>query len=161
MRHPYYDSILLVERQHRYFLEVVKVWLDRQGIQDINNVQALILYNLAKDELTVGELTARGIYLGSNVSYNVSRLVENEYLVQERSPHDRRSIRVKLSPKGLELWEKLNNMFSQHVATLTASGVQEAELMKMNETLRKLESLWAGMLNYFGPAGIGGLPPSG
>ena len=68
VRQPYYDSILLIERLHRHFLEVLKTELDRLGIQDINNVQSLILYNIGDDELTVGELTARGYYLGSNVN---------------------------------------------------------------------------------------------
>jgi len=93
VRHPYYEAVLLIERAHRHFLEVVKSDLDRLGIQDINNVQALILYNVGTDEMTVGELTVRGYYLGSNVSYNVKKMVENGYLLQERSPHDRRSVR--------------------------------------------------------------------
>ena len=88
MRHPYYETVLLVERTHRHFLEVVKTDLDKLGIQDINNIQALILYNVGQDEMTVGELTVRGYYLGSNVSYNVKKMVENGYLLQERSPHD-------------------------------------------------------------------------
>ena len=82
MEHPYYKSILLIERLHRQFLELLKAELDRQGIQDINNVQSLILYNIGSDDMTVGELTARGYYLGSNVSYNVKKMVENGYLVQ-------------------------------------------------------------------------------
>ena len=76
MRHPYYETVLLIERAHRHFLEVVKADLDQLGIQDINNIQALILYNVGQDEMTVGELTVRGYYLGSNVSYNVKKMVE-------------------------------------------------------------------------------------
>src|SRR3546814_4104847 len=83
VQQPYYQSIVLIERRHRHFLELVKAELERRGIQDINNVQSLILYNIGSDELTVGELTARGYYLGSNVSYNVKKMVENGYLVQE------------------------------------------------------------------------------
>jgi len=78
----YLQSIHLIERLHRQFLEVVKNELDRHGMQDINNIQAVILYNIGEDELTVGELTNRGYYLGSNVSYNVKKLVENGYLLQ-------------------------------------------------------------------------------
>ena len=58
--------------------------LDRTGIADINNIQALILSNIGKEELTVGELTNRGYYLGSDVSYIVKKMVENGYLEQER-----------------------------------------------------------------------------
>ena len=146
--HAYYEAILLVERVHRHFLEVVKVDLDRQGIQDINNVQALILYNIADDEMTVGELTARGYYLGSNVSYNVKKMVENNYLVQERSPHDRRSVRVKLSEKGLALHKKLNEFFEKQVGSLGASGISGEEITKSNDTLKKLERFWTSLINY-------------
>src|SRR5277367_7061815 len=103
MKEVYTESMLLIERLHRRFLDVVKTELDRLKIDDINNVQTLILYNINSEQLTIGELTNRGYYLGSNVSYNVKKLVENGFLLQERSPHDKRSTRVKLSDKGLQL----------------------------------------------------------
>ena len=93
VKEVYFEPIRLIARLHRQFLEVVKVELDRTGMADINNIQALILSNIGKEELTVGELTNRGYYLGSNVSYNVKKMVENGYLEQERSLHDRRSVR--------------------------------------------------------------------
>lgn len=148
MNHAYYDAVLLVERLHRHFLEVIKADLDRQGIQDINNVQALILYNLAQDEMTVGELTARGYYLGSNVSYNVKKMFEHGYLIQERSPHDRRSVRVKLSEKGLALHKNMNEFVEKQIGMLAASNLTEEELATSNETLKKLERFWSTMINY-------------
>nr|WP_211111119.1 MarR family winged helix-turn-helix transcriptional regulator [Skermanella rosea] len=150
VRQPYYDSILLIERLHRHFLEVLKTELDRLGIQDINNVQSLILYNIGDDELTVGELTARGYYLGSNVSYNVKKMVENGYLGQERSPHDRRSVRVRLSDKGLDLRDKISNMFERQIKALDKAGLSDEELIKANETMRKLERFWSSSLDYSG-----------
>src|SRR6201996_7414382 len=113
MKEIYTESILLIERLHRRFLDVVKTELDRLKIDDINNVQTLILYNISGEQLTIGELTNRGYYLGSNVSYNVKKLVENNYLIQERAPHDRRSVRVKLSEKGLALHKKLGECFEK------------------------------------------------
>ena len=107
MTNEYLDVISLVERLHRHFLEVVKLELDGLGIHDINNVQGLMLFNIGDAEMTVGELTLRGCYLGSNVSYNVKKMVENDYLVQERSVHDRRSIHVRLTEKGRTLCERL------------------------------------------------------
>ena len=148
MRHSYYEAILVVERLHRHFLEVVKVDLDRRGIQDINNVQALILYNLAEDEMTVGELTARGYYLGSNVSYNVKKMFEAGYLMQERSPHDRRSVRVKLSEKGLALHKSLNESFEKQIGMLGEAKLADEEIAKSIETLRKLERFWTTLINY-------------
>jgi len=150
VRHAYYEAVLLVERVHRHFLEVVKTDLDRAGIQDINNVQALILFNIGTDEMTVGELTARGYYLGSNVSYNVKKMFENLYLLQERSPHDRRSVRVKLSPKGLALHKSISESLERQVAALPAAKIAPEELLQASETMHKLERFWAGMINYGG-----------
>ena len=143
VEHPYYKSILLIERLHRQFLELLKAELDRQGIQDINNVQSLILYNIGADDLTVGELTARGYYLGSNVSYNVKKMVENGYLVQERSQHDRRSVRVRLSPKGLTLRDRMSAMFESHVNALDDGAVSQSDLDELNRRLLRMEQFWA------------------
>lgn len=142
MTHPYYESFSLIERLHRHFLDVVKVELEKNATQDINNVQAMILYSIGADELTVGELTLRGYYLGTNVSYNVKKLVETDYLTQERSQHDKRSIRLKLTPKAAELVRLLQTAFARHVAALGGFQLAEGELESMNSTLKKLERFW-------------------
>lgn len=147
---PYYEAIQLIERLHRHFLDVLKVELDKKGIQDINNVQSMILYNIGEDDLTVGELTIRGYYLGSNVSYNVKKMVENGYLVQERSVHDKRSSRVKLSDKGLELKKIISTMFSRHEGEIAGTDVTDAKLSDLNDTLKKLERFWAKQTNFSG-----------
>jgi len=142
MQTAYLDVIALVERLHRQFLEVVKLELDKEGVHDINNVQAMILYNIGEAEMTVGELTLRGCYLGSNVSYNVKKMLENDYIVQERSPHDRRSVRVRLSEKGLALHNKMSKMHERHIAALMQGVVQSEELVGAHKTLRRLERFW-------------------
>jgi DNA-binding MarR family transcriptional regulator len=147
-KNEYLEAIKLIERLHRQFLEVVKTELDRQGIEDINNIQALILFNIGEDELTVGELTNRGYYLGSNVSYNVRKMVENGYLIQERSTHDRRSIRVRLSDKGLELCGQVSDMFDRHATALIRSDIGADGLRSASHAYRELERLWVSLLNY-------------
>src|SRR5579864_4839187 len=127
----YLDVIALVERLHRQFLEVVKLELDSQGVHDINNVQAMILFNIGDLEMTVGELTLRGCYLGSNVSYNVKKMVENDYLVQERSVHDRRSIHVRLTEKGRALCARLSVMHRRHIEMLTQTAVTDENLQEV------------------------------
>ncbi len=148
MTHAYYDAAFLIERLHRHYLEVVQVELDRKGVQDINNVQALILYNLGRDEMTVGELTARGYYLGSNVSYNLKKMYEAGYLLQERSPHDRRSVRVKASEKGLELHKTLAAYFEKQITLLPGAELATDEIIRFIDTLRKFERFWGGIINY-------------
>ncbi len=148
MKNAYLDTIRLIERLHRQFLEVVKGELDRRSIQDINNVQALILYNIGSDDLTVGELTNRGYYLGSNVSYNVRKMAESKYLAQERSAHDRRSVRVKLSDRGLKLWKILDEAFDRHLTQIAPGYVAEEELNGAIGALKKLERFWIAMGDY-------------
>jgi DNA-binding MarR family transcriptional regulator len=150
LRHAYYETLLLIERVHRHFLEVVKLELDRLTVQDINNVQALILHHLGDDEMSVGELTARGFYLGSNVSYNVKKMVENGYLVQEPSPHDRRSSRVSLSDKGKLLHRQLAAHFEKQISHLGKTGLNQDNLAQTNDILKQLERFWIGMINYGG-----------
>ena len=62
MNNPYLEVISLVERLHRQFMEVVKLELEGSGVHDINNVQAMMLFNIGDVEMTVGELTLRGCY---------------------------------------------------------------------------------------------------
>lgn len=142
MLNAYLRAISLIERMHRQFLDVVKAELDGQRIRDINNVQALILFNIGSDELTVGELTQRGYYLGSNVSYNVKKMVEHGYLKQERSEHDRRSVRVSLSDKGKSLWDRMDGMFQRHKEMLDQSDINEGQIATATEALSDLERFW-------------------
>jgi DNA-binding MarR family transcriptional regulator len=142
MPEQYLEVVSLIERLHRQFLEVVKLELEGIGIRDINNVQGLMLFNIGDAEMTVGELTWRGCYLGSNVSYNVKKMVENGYLAQERSVHDRRSIHVKLTDKGRALRDRLSTMHDRHIGMLKQTAVKPADLEATAITLRRLERFW-------------------
>ncbi len=142
MKGEYLETIGLIERLHRHFLEIVKLELDGLGIHDINNVQGLILYNIGDAQMTVGELTLRGCYLGSNVSYNVKKMVENGYLVQERSEHDRRSIHVRLSEKGKRLRDELSNMHERHLVMLNETSLKAEDLQVAGVALKRLERFW-------------------
>ncbi|HYD19738.1 MAG TPA: MarR family winged helix-turn-helix transcriptional regulator [Patescibacteria group bacterium] len=150
MSSPYYDAINLIERLHRQFLDVLKVELERANILDINNVQSMILHNIGTDELTVGELTVRGYYLGSNVSYNVKKMVENGYLVQERSIHDKRSVRVKLSEKGRKLSDAITRLYKKHEEKLAGAGLPNARFDSLNQVLRDIETFWAEQMGSGG-----------
>jgi DNA-binding MarR family transcriptional regulator len=150
----YFESIQLIERLHRYFLDVVKVELDRKGMQDINNVQAMILYNIGHDEMTVGELTLRGYYLGSNVSYNVKKMSENGYIEQERSVHDKRSIRVKLSDKGKELYTLLEDMFKRHEGQIEGTELTNERMADAIKTMQMFERFWSSQTQFTGLASL-------
>ena len=147
MKQDYLSLILTIERLHRRFLDVVKSELDRLDIEDINNVQTLILYNIGDGVVTVGELTNKGYYLGSNVSYNIKKLVETGFILQERSPHDKRSVKVKLSEKGLNLCEKIDALYQRNVEELNAGGVTGEVLSETLHNLGRLEKFWTKVIN--------------
>jgi DNA-binding MarR family transcriptional regulator len=139
MYNAYIEAITVAEQLHRRVLEVVKIKLDRLSIHDINSVQGLMLFNIGDAEMTVGELTSRGCYLGSNVSYNAKKMVENGYLAQERSVHDRRSIHVRLTKKGTQLRDRLQTMFQHHVDLLGQTAITETDLQAAAITHRRLD----------------------
>jgi len=141
MTEEYLTVISLIGRLQRQFLEIVKLELDGADIRDINNVQAVMLFNLGDAEMTVGELTLRGCYLGSNVSYNLKKMVENGYVEQARSPHDRRSVHVRLTPKGRVLRDRLVAMHRRH-AELLQCAMTAPDLEHASATLRRLERFW-------------------
>ncbi len=107
-----------MDRLHRQFLELIQAELNDTTTDDLNSVQALILHAIGREEVLVGDLTQRGYYLGTNVSYNVRKLVEGAYLLQERSAHDRRALKLRLTDKGLRLCERLDRVFDTHIREL-------------------------------------------
>jgi DNA-binding MarR family transcriptional regulator len=148
MKQVYIDTILLIERLHRRFLDVINTELERLKMDDVNNVQTMILYNISTEQLTIGELTNRGYYLGSNVSYNVKKLVENGYLVQEKAPHDKRSTRVKLSEKGLHLCQQIDALYERNVESLKNGSPNLQDLQNTNDALIHLERFWTDYIGH-------------
>jgi DNA-binding MarR family transcriptional regulator len=138
----YAETISLIERLHRRFLDVLRVELDRLGVTDINNAQGLLLANIGRQEVSVGELMSRGYYLGSNVTYNLKRLVEADYVAQERSQRDRRVVRVRLTERGLQLSQKLALILEHQSAALEREPGM-ADLAALNDSLRALERFWS------------------
>lgn len=138
----YVEVLALLQRAHRQFLEAVKRELDKLAIHDITPVQGLLLFNVGDAEMTVGELTFHGCYHGANVSYNLRKMVEHNYMVQVRSVHDRRVSHVRLTEKGQQFRARLQGMHERHIAILSEFGVTEEDMQSMRVMLRRLELLW-------------------
>jgi DNA-binding MarR family transcriptional regulator len=148
-RSLYLETLTLVERLHRRLLEVIKDEFDRRGRADINSVQALLLYNIGEKDLTAGELRTRGYYLGSNVSYNLKKLVEMGYLDHQRSRVDRRSVRIKLTDKGREVRDIVDMLYQKHIGTVTqVGGINSDEFATLNKSLQRLERFWTDQILY-------------
>src|SRR6185369_16367476 len=149
IRPLYLEALTLVERLHRRLLDVIKDEFDRRSRGDINSVQALLLYNIGEKDLTAGELRTRGYYLGSNVSYNLKKLVEMGYLDHQRSRIDRRSVRIKLTDKGREVRDIVDMLYQKHVGTVTqVGGINTDEFATLNKSLQRLERFWTDQILY-------------
>ena len=145
----YLQALRLIERLHRLLLDVIKDEFDRLGKTDLNSVQALLIYNIGDAELTAGELKTRGYYLGSNVSYNLKKLVEMGYIHHKRSDTDRRSVRISLSPKGKEAYDIVNKLYHRQLGSVEAVGeVNQDDFRSLNRSLLKLERFWSDQIRF-------------
>jgi DNA-binding MarR family transcriptional regulator len=145
----YLEALTLVERLHRRLLDVIKDEFDREGRSDVNAVQALLLFNIGDSELTAGELRTRGYYLGSNVSYNLKKLVEMGYIHHQRSRLDRRSVRVKLTEQGREVRDVVNKLYERHIRSIEqVGGISTVDFQALNKSLARLERFWTDQILY-------------
>jgi DNA-binding MarR family transcriptional regulator len=145
----YMEALTLVERLHRRLLDVIKDEFDRAGRSDVNSVQALLLFNIGESELTAGELRTRGYYLGSNVSYNLKKLVEMGYIHHQRSRMDRRSVRVSLTEKGQEVAGIVDRLYERHIRSIDqVGGIAASDFHDLNRSLQRLERFWTDQILY-------------
>lgn len=145
----YLESLSLVERLHRLLLDVIKDEFERVGVLEINSVQALLLFNIGENEVTAGELKSRGYYQGSNVSYNLKKLVEMGYMHHQRCEIDRRSVRVRLTKKGRDIRDTVEDLFSRHAKGLIDKDIIDADgIDTITSMLRRMERYWTDQIRY-------------
>ncbi len=145
----YLEALALVERLHRLLLDVIKDEFERINVLEINPVQALLLFNIGENEVTAGELKSRGYYQGSNVSYNLKKMVEMGYMHHQRSEIDRRSVRVRLTEKGRSIRDIVAELFARHADGLQSKGVLGSEgIEDITSLLRRVERYWTGQISY-------------
>ncbi len=135
MKAKYLNIISSIERTHRLFLEAIDIELDKLNIEDINSTQALLIYNIGSKTLPIGEITARGYYIGTNVSYNLRKIIAAGYAEQSTSKHDKRSSVINLSKKGLQLQKSLDSAINSHATLLKKEQVDVATLLDLISTI--------------------------
>ncbi len=145
----YLETLSLVERLHRLVLDVIKDEFERLGVLEINAVQALLIFNIGDNEVTAGELKSRGYYQGSNVSYNLKKLVEMGYMHHQRSEIDRRSVRVRLTERGREVRDTVAKLFERHSEELDTRGILGPDALDgINGSLKRVERFWTDQIRY-------------
>lgn len=145
----YFHCLQMLERLHRLMLDLIKDDFERVGRCDLTPVQALLLYNLGEAEVSAGELRTRGMYQGSNVSYNLKKLVGMGYVHHARSDQDRRSVRVSLTDAGQDIRVQIGELFARHAEALVNSGIlDDPPLDQVNVQWRRIERYWAEQIRY-------------
>ncbi len=142
------DLPRLIERMHRRFLDVVRIELGRQGINNISPVQVMMLANIGDEEISVRDLIERGYYLGSNASYNLKNLVEGGYVDRQASERDRRAARLKLSEKGRAILDALFKLNTQMAEPLVKQETEKNDFEVAYRTLRRLERRWSDSVRF-------------
>lgn len=149
IKHRYLEALTLIERLHRRLLDVIKDDFERTGEKEVNPVQALLLFNISDAELTAGELKTRGHYQGSNVSYNLKKLVEAGYVNHERSSADKRSVRISLTVKGQDVRARVDAMYNRQLQAIEeVVGISAEEFERINKALTRLERYWTDQILY-------------
>ncbi|MCK5445504.1 MAG: winged helix DNA-binding protein [Rhodospirillaceae bacterium] len=138
----------LIERMHRRFLDVLRAELARMDVMDLNGVQALLLSNIGEEDIVIRDLVERGYYQGSNVSYNIKKLAQMGYLNQERSQHDKRSVRIKLTPKAMKVVARIRELEDQNAGAISDAGISDVDIDEASNTLRKIERVWTDYIQY-------------
>lgn len=148
MEEPYVDIAKTIERLHRRFLDVVRAELNRRGYRDLSAVQAMLLTNIGDEEIVIRDLIERGYYQGSNVSYNLKKLVEGGYIQQKPSKHDKRSMQIKLTDKSKEVCEIISALELKNAELLAEEGIDKNALETTHKTLRRLERIWSDFISF-------------
>lgn len=149
LKSSYVDAMALIERLHRKILDVIKDEFDRQGRTDINPVQAFLLFNLGEGQMSAGELKDRGAYLGSNISYNIKKLADRDFIYHEKSAKDRRTVQISLTEKGRGVAQIVDLLCARHVRSVEKVGdVSRTDLESLNKSLKRLERFWTDQILY-------------
>lgn len=146
MSKTYFDIVRWIERLHRHFLDVLRAELRRMNVEDINAVQALLLYNIGENDVVIRDLKDRGYYQGSNVSYNIKALTECGYLTQERAPRDKRSVKLKLTERGMELCAGVRRLQDELAKVLGDSHGPALDVTL--DTMQRLERTWDDFIQF-------------
>lgn len=135
---PFPQLFALTAKINFALLALIKRRLAALKIKDINCKQALILINIASEEITVGELCLRDWYVGTNASYNVGKLVETGYLIKWSSPKDARLSYIRSSKKGLEIRKQLLSIFEKIEKELSQTTLKTSDIV---QTLSRLDKI--------------------
>ncbi|MGC6499943.1 MAG: MarR family winged helix-turn-helix transcriptional regulator [Henriciella sp.] len=142
-------SLSLLEQAHRRLHDVVKDDLERNGERHLTGVQALLLYEIGEEETPASALRSRGAFAGTSLSYNIKKLQEGGYLTQCRSQADKRTVRLRLTDRGLKVRARVEGLFDRQATALEpTASVRPDDLVQFNRTVSRLERFWSDQIRF-------------
>ena len=146
MDKAYFDLICSIERLNKLVLDSIDTELGKMGLDDVSAIQALLLYKIGNQTMPIGEISSRGYYLGTNISYNLKKLIKSGYIKQTEADYDKRSSIVELTEKGLDFCNSLKKVFLTHINTIKSEKIDANSILS---NFRRLE-MFFGRLTISG-----------
>jgi hypothetical protein len=79
----------------------------------------------------------------------IKKLVEMGYMHHQRCEIERRSVRVRLTPRGREIRDVVGGLFARHAEGLESRGVLGPDgIEDITAALRRVERYWADQIRY-------------
>lgn len=142
----HFTLVQVAERLHRHFLDVLRIEITRHNITDINAVEALLLANIADDDVSTDQLPERGYYAG-NVKDSVRGLIERGYLSE--LPNMNGALRLHLAPKGQEFYATIRALQEHLSHELERGGLTPETVFQSIDTLEMVERTWDSYVRFY------------
>jgi DNA-binding MarR family transcriptional regulator len=144
----YCELTAMLDRLHRRYLDVVRMELEEIGVRDVNPSQALLLTMLNEGDVPLRDIMQRGGYTSSTATYMIKKLVDHGYLEQARAPHDRRTMRLRLTRSGARIADHLRQLNSRHADFVGSEDGLSAKIADTTTTLRHIDRVWTEFLTF-------------
>lgn len=138
----YFAFVRSIAQSHKRLMAFIQMSLDRAGKRDINASQALLLFNIGEESFQVMELARRGYYTGTNISHAIRKLVDHGYVTQKRCEHDKRTMSISNTYKGLEIADTVRQQHTLIFEELCDDTLSEGRLTEAHLVLRQIRIAW-------------------
>lgn len=149
-RAPTFSNLLqVIEKIDHLRHLLVQEALDRADLSGVTSVQGYIVARIEdSDRVPAGDFYRRGLYLGSNVSYNLNKLIEANLLTKFQDKDDKRVFRVSITSAGKEVRRVVRATERQLADRLAKVMGQPLDLPAFHRNLNELENFLSHELRY-------------
>lgn len=147
---PTFTNVLqIIEKIDHLRHALVQEALDRAGHESITSVQAYLVSRLEDDDrIAAGDLRKRGLYLGSNPSYNLSKLIDWGYLKNNKDKDDKRVSRISITTAGKDIRRIVHSVERPLLDKMLKIAGDTPHIGNLYKDLRSIERFLAHEVSY-------------